>query len=136
MNFLNGAAFIFSGNFHKTGFTLIELENEPITKDWRTNLHQGNPDLKYFMDEVEPHIQKLYPDAKKIMWTHNVVRGGDKAGDQPKAAAPHLDYHQNKALRIEYHNRVGPPVPKWATNLTEASILMGEWDTEDNKFGK
>ena len=88
------------------------------------------------MDEVEPHIQKLYTDAKKIMWTHNVVRGGDKAGDQPKAAAPHLDYHQNKALRIEYHNRVGPPVPKWATNLTEASILMGEWDTEDNKFGK
>ena len=88
------------------------------------------------MDDVKPHIQKLYPDAKKIMWTHNVVRGGDKAGDQPKAAAPHLDYHQNKALRIEFHDRVGPPVPKWATNLTEASILMGEWDTEDSKFGK
>ena len=39
-------------------------------------------------------------------------------------------------LRIEYHKRVGPPVPKWTTNLTEASILMGEWDTEDSKFGK
>ena len=53
--------FMFSGNFYKTGFTLIELENEPITKDWRTNLQQGNPDLKYFIDDVEPHIKKLYP---------------------------------------------------------------------------
>ena len=86
---------------------------------------------------MEHHIKKLYPDAKKIMWTHNVVRGGDRFGDQPKAVGgPHLDYHQNKTLRLEYHNRVGPPMPKWAGNLTEGSLLMGEWDTDDSKFGK
>ena len=66
------------GDFHETGFTLITLENEPVTKDWRTNLRYGNPDIKYFMEEMEPHIKNLYPNAKKIMWTHNVVRGGDR----------------------------------------------------------
>ena len=52
---------------------------------------------------MEPHLRKLYPEAKKILWTHNIVRGGGKAGDQPKALQPHLDYHQNKTARIEYH---------------------------------
>ena len=67
-----------TGDFHETGFTLITLENEPITKDWRTNLRHENPDIKYFMEEMEPHIKKLYPNTKKLMWTHNVVRGGDR----------------------------------------------------------
>ena len=57
-------------------------------------------------------------------------------GDQPTAVGgPHLDYHQNKTLRLEYHNRVGPPMPEWIGNLTEGSLLMGEWDTDDMKLG-
>ena len=57
-------------------------------------------------------------------------------GDQPTAVGgPHLDYHQNKTLRLEYHNRVGPPMPEWIGNLTEGSVLMGEWDTDDMKLG-
>ena len=47
--------------------------------------------------------------------------------------SPHLDFHQNKSLRFEYHSRVGPPRE---TNFTAGSILMGEWDNENSTFGK
>ena len=53
---------------------------------------------------MEPHIRKLYPKVKKIFWTFNVIRGGDKFGDQPRAlGGPHLDYFQNITFRKEYH---------------------------------
>ena len=53
---------------------------------------------------MEPHIRKLYPKVKKIFWTFNVIRGGDKFGDQPRAlGGPHLDYFQNITFRREYH---------------------------------
>ena len=29
------------GDFHDTGFTLVQLENEPETKDWRTPVGMG-----------------------------------------------------------------------------------------------
>ena len=64
----------------------------------------------------------------------SVVRGGKHFRDQPRAVgSPHLDFHQNKSLRFEYHSRVGPPRE---TNFTAGSILMGEWDNENSTFGK
>ena len=32
------------GDFHKTGFTLVEID-EPITKDWRTQYIDYNPTI-------------------------------------------------------------------------------------------
>ena len=68
--------------FHKTGFTLIQLNTEPVTQDWRTSgwMYPDTADVKYFHDQMKPHIESLYPDVKKIVWTHNVVRGGQKLG--------------------------------------------------------
>ena len=84
------------GSFHETGFTLVTLEEKPVTIDWRTE-HKRNKDadIRKFHQQMEPYILSLYPAAKKLVWTYNVVRGGDQAGDQPRAVAgPHLDYHQ------------------------------------------
>ena len=92
------------GTFHESGFTLIELDKEPVTKDWRTNSKQSeDADILKFFEQMEPHIRKLYPEAKRIEWTHNVVRGGDKFGDQPRALGPHLDYFQDDDARLEFH---------------------------------
>ena len=80
---------------------------------------------------MEPHIRYLYPEAKRILWTFNVVRGGDRFGDQPKAIdGPHLDYHQNRTARKEFHKEF-PPIDH---ELMESKILMGESDTENEKF--
>ena len=125
------------GPFDKTGFTLITLDKESVTKDWRTQLQNDpNADVKHFTKEMEPHIRKLYPNVKRIEWTHNVIRGGNKPGDQPPALISHLDYHQDKDLRVEFHkNR--PALPEWLTRLTnktESNYLMGLFDTENEKF--
>ena len=70
------------GGFHETGFTLIELEEEPETQDWRkliinprTKEKDESADIKKFFDQMEPHILELYPQTKRIRWTYNVVRG-------------------------------------------------------------
>ena len=70
------------GGFHETGFTLIQLETEPETKDWRkliinprTQERDESADIKKFFDQMEPHIMELYPQTKRIRWTYNVVRG-------------------------------------------------------------
>ena len=108
-----------------------------MTTDWRTNLYDDKSDMKYFTDEIEVHIRKLYPQVKRLLWLPNVVRGGQQFRDQPiTAAKPHLDFHQNKSLISEFHNRVGPPIPKQITNLTAGNIIMGQWDNEEEKFGK
>ena len=37
------------GNFYESGFTLVELQEEPITKDWRTpHLMDQNADILNF----------------------------------------------------------------------------------------
>ena len=62
--------------------------------------------LKFFLFAfrvMNPHIEKLYPKVKKIHWTSNVVRGGNKFGDQPKVPTPHLDVYQNDEFRIKFH---------------------------------
>ena len=108
-----------------------------MTTDWRTNLYDDKSDMKYFTDEIKVHIRKLYPLVKRFLWLPNVVRGGQQFGDQPiTAAKPHLDFHQNKSLISEFHNRVGPPIPKQITNLTASNIIMGQWDNEEEKLGK
>lgn len=87
---------------------------------------------------MDPYIHKLYPDVKKIYWTYNVVRGGDKLGDQPRAlGGPHLDYHQNDSLRLEFHQdrpAISPHFKKYMPPL-ESEILSGSMDTEDMKLG-
>ena len=55
------------GTFHESGFTLIELDKEPVTQDWRTNSKQKeDADILKFFEQMEPHVKKLYPDAKRI----------------------------------------------------------------------
>ena len=117
------------GDFHESGFTLVELEEEPVTKDWRSNSQNSkDPDINKFQKQMEPHIQKMYPGAKRILWTFNVVRGGDKFGDQPKAIdGPHLDYHQNRSARVEFHKQY----PPFDIELMESKLLMGESNTAD-----
>ena len=124
-----------AGDFHDTGFTLIELDDEPLTKDWRsTTLHTDDPDVKKFQNQMEPYIRNLYPDAKRLLWTYNVVRGGDKFGDQPKAInGPHLDYHQNNTARKEFHSEHPPPDPM-KDMAVEARLLMGESNTDEEKL--
>ena len=85
------------GGFHETGFTLITLDKEPATTDWRTSFHNNDsPDMLHFHEQMEPYIRELYPNVKKILFTFNAVRGGDTFGDQPQAVSrPHLDYYQD-----------------------------------------
>ena len=140
-NFLSPFSFLsfaFSGDFKKTGFTLIELKNEPLTKDWRINVNDKKSDMKSFTDAVEDHIRKkLYPDAKEAMWLENIVRGGEQSGDFTPALQPHLDFHQNKSLRIKYHNQPQFESPKFNANFPTANpILMGEADNENRTFSK
>jgi len=121
------------GSFHETGFTLVELENDPETTDWRSNAQSDdNADITKFHKQMEPHIKALYPNVKKIIWSINVVRGGDKLMDQPKAVgSPHLDYHQNKTARVEFHQEF----PALDYGYSEPKILMGDLDDEGNTFG-
>ena len=119
------------GSFHETGFTLVELDAEPLTTDWRTSVMMDkNADILKFHKLMEPHIKRLYPDTKRMKWTYNVVRGGEKFMDQPKAvAAPHLDYHQNATARVLFHKEF-PVLPG-----SEPALLMGEEDDEHSKLG-
>ena len=122
------------GSFHETGFTLIQLDEEPLTKDWRCNpKHCNEYDIDKFHNQMEPHIRKLYPDVKRMRWTYNVVRGGSKFMDQPKAVnGPHLDYHQNRTAREEFHQKY-PPLEGYLTSFndtTEPQLLMGAENSE------
>jgi len=123
------------GTFHESGFTLIELDKEPETQDWRTSSKQKDADILKFFDQMEPHIKWLYPDAKRIEWTHNVVRGGDRFGDQPKALKPHMDYYQDDDARLEFHKDRPVFSPDWLGVKAEANYLMGEMDRDDSKLG-
>lgn len=67
------------GTFKETGFTYIELEEEPKTQNWRL----GSEDIDLFMDQIEPHIRKLYPKVKKMILLSHLIRGGSQFGDQP-----------------------------------------------------
>ena len=120
------------GDFHQTGFTLIELEKESETTDWRSSIYfDKDADVAKFHREMEPHIKELYPGVKRIRWpVYSLVRGGGKLGDQePAVGAPHLDNHQDDAARLEFHDEF-PAVPS-----TEATLIMGEEDDEDSKLG-
>ena len=122
------------GSFFETGFTLIELEAEPVTKDWRTSsVYDENADIKHFHNQMEPHIRNLYPQVKRMEWTYNVVTGGSNFGDLPIYAkrnavgGPHLDYHQNDTARILFHKKFPA--------IGESAQLMGEKDDENGKLG-
>jgi len=118
------------GTFSETGFTLVELDEEPRTKNWR----HGSQDIYLFQEMMNPHLMKLYPQTKKIMWLNNVVRGGEKAGDQPAAPAPHLDYYQDDEARLEFH-KTNPLIDLKYTNVSENHVLTGYYDNEDLRLG-
>ena len=140
------------GDFHKTGFTLVKID-EPITKDWRTPYLNYNSkigaytpdesaDIAHYFKQVNPHLKKLYPTVKRILWTTNIIRGGSKFMDQPTAPAPHLDYHQNDEDRIQFHKKypifesnLMDPSSVIDFSLSEPGILMGLQDTEESKLG-
>ena len=53
------------GDFHETGFTLITLDREPVTTDWRTNFYNDDkPDILHFHEQMEPYIRESYPNKK------------------------------------------------------------------------
>jgi len=118
------------GEFHESGFTLLKLEEELDITDWRANGEGAQ--IQKFHRAMEPHIKNLYPNVKRMLWTYNVVRGGDGALDQPRAVdGVHIDYHQNYTERVKFHDEftVGTcPDP------CEAKILMGQEDKEDEEF--
>ena len=121
------------GSFHETGFTLVSLDTEPITTDWRTSHYQTDtPDVMHFHKQIEPYIKELYPQAKKMYWTSNVIRGGDNLGDQPRAVGgPHLDYYQDDEARLEFHKEF----PEIDVPRSEAKLMMEKLDDEDHKLG-
>ena len=118
------------GSFHETGFTLIELPEDPLTTDWRTTtMMEEEPDIRKFHSQMEPYIRQLYPEVKRLDWNYNVVRGGNKFGDQPPAVGhPHLDFHQNDTARLQFHTEF-PPLKG-----TEAELLIGGGDNHDGKL--
>merc|ERR1711983_5919 len=120
------------GTFSEAGFTLVKLDEEPGTKNWR----HGSQDIHLFQEMMNPHLMKLYPETKKILWLNNVVRGGDKPLDQPAAPAPHLDYYQDDEARLEFH-KTNPLIDlKYSEkNVSENHVLTGYYDTEDLKVG-
>jgi len=116
------------GSFHETGFTMVTLDKEPVTTDWRATFQfNDKPDIMHFHKQMEPYIMELYPETKKIWWTYNVVRGGDKFGDQPRAVGgPHLDYHQDDQARLEFHKEF----PELDSERSEPKILMGKMNQD------
>jgi len=50
------------GPFSDTGFTLIQLDKEPQTKNWRP----GSQDIHLFREQMEPYLMKLYPQTKGV----------------------------------------------------------------------
>ena len=121
------------GDFHESGFTLIKLEEDIDITDWRTPVSQNeDAEIKKFHSVMEPHIKKLYPDLKRMVWTYNVVRGGDRLMDQPKAVdLPHLDYHQNDTERRAFHDEHGLG---FCPDPCEGRLLLGENNDERGEF--
>jgi len=116
------------GPFSETGFTLISLDQEPQTQNWR----YPSEDINLFREMMEPHLLKLYPQTKRFEWLSNLVRGGDQPGDQPRALGPHLDYHQDDEERDKFYEKF--PLPSFS-NRTEPHVLTGSLDTENEKLG-
>jgi len=118
------------GSFEETGFTLITLDKEPETKNWRAR----SEDLHIFHAEMEKYFIKMYPQTKRFLWSTNLVRGDTKFMDQPPSVSPHLDFYQGDEEREKFH-QVYPPPSFDPKNKTENHILLGEWDTENEKLG-
>merc|ERR1712098_117123 len=64
------------GSFKETGFTLITLDKEPETKNWR----YGSEDVHIFQKEMEKYLIEMYPQTKRFLWMSNLIRGGTKFG--------------------------------------------------------
>ena len=68
------------GDFTSTGFTLLTLDKEPETSNWRYT----SQDIHLFHQQMNPFLRELYPQTKRIEWFGNVVRGGDQVTDLPR----------------------------------------------------
>merc|ERR1712079_640925 len=47
------------GEFHEAGFTLITLDQETKTQNWRAN----SEDIHLFQEQMEPYLMKMYPQT-------------------------------------------------------------------------
>lgn len=119
------------GTFHETGFTLIKLDQEPETKDWR----YSSEDIHLFHHLMTPYLQDLYPQAKRIEWFGNVRRGGEEAKDLPRSSRAHLDYHQDDEERDKFYRQFPLPPRIMMGDRSEPRALLGHLDTEDEKLG-
>ena len=121
------------GDFHDSGFTLIKLDEDINISDWRTPASQSeDAEIRKFHRIMEPHIKKLYPDLKRMVWTYNVVRGGDGLMDQPRAVdGPHLDYHQNDTERTKFHEKHGLGL---CPDPCESRMLLGQNNDDQGEF--
>ena len=52
--------------------------------------------------------------------------------DSPRALNPHLDYHQDDKMREDFHQNFPPTT---ISNRTEAHVLLGLLDSEEEKLG-
>ena len=48
------------GVFTHTGFTLVKLDKEPDTKNWRFS----SEDIHLFHQQMNPFLRELYPQTK------------------------------------------------------------------------
>ena len=121
------------GDFHESGFTMIKLEDDIDVSDWRTPVSQSeDAEIRKFHQIMEPHIKKLYPNVKRMVWTYNVVRGGEGVLDQPRAVdGPHLDYNQNDTERTKFHEKHGLG---FCPENCEARILLGQNNDDQGEF--
>ena len=58
-----------------------------------------------------------------------IVKSNEKSS---RALGPHLDYHQDEKMREDFHQKF-PPMT--FSNRTEAHVLLGNLDTDEEKFG-
>lgn len=122
--------------FHESGFTLIELEEDVQITDWRTNAAiDKTAEINKFYQQMEPHLRKLYPETKRIKWTSNIVRGGDKLGDHPPLLGiPHLDFHPNNTERVIFHDSYPNPTSGGLIPEFETNLLMGSGDSAEDSL--
>lgn len=115
--------------FEETGFALIGMEDDAsigTVANWRTLTG-----IRPFQRDLERRIRNdLYPNATRVEFTYNRVRGGDMFGDMPALVdSPHLDYTQGDAAWDRFIEEYpGSDSPR------EVQLLTGKEDTDDDEI--
>lgn len=113
-------------SFEENGFTLLTLDQPSATTSWH---RYSWTQQKAFQNELRPHIMKLFPNATRIVYGNNNVRGGLSLFNLPVVESlPHLDYTYNDTAREEFFKE--HPISE---KLVEC--LLGRHDTEEDEMG-